>query len=72
VVSRSSTIEGPIIGALILFGLQQWLSREGTWDLVLVGGIAVVATLTVPRGLWGFVSSRWGWSLYPVGYRERD
>jgi len=71
-VGGMGTIEGPIIGALILFGLQQWLSQEGAWYLVLVGGIAVVATLTVPRGLWGFVSSRWGWSLFPVGYRIRD
>jgi hypothetical protein len=35
-------------------------------------GIVVLATLTVTRGLWGFVSSRWGWSLFPVGYRVRD
>jgi branched-chain amino acid transport system permease protein len=68
-VGGIGTIEGPIIGALILFALQQWLSQDGAWYLVLVGGIAVLATLLVPRGLWGFVSSRWGWSLFPVGYR---
>jgi branched-chain amino acid transport system permease protein len=68
-VGGIGTIEGPVIGALILFALQQWLSQEGAWYLVLVGGIAVVATLAVPRGLWGFVSSRWGWSLFPIGYR---
>jgi branched-chain amino acid transport system permease protein len=66
------TIEGPIIGALILFALQQTLSQNGAWYLVLVGGVAVIATLTVPRGLWGFVSGRWGWSLFPVGYQVRD
>jgi branched-chain amino acid transport system permease protein len=71
-VGGMGTIEGPIIGALILFGLQQWLSQYGAWYLVLVGGVAVVATLTVPRGLWGFVSARWGWSLFPVGYRVRN
>jgi branched-chain amino acid transport system permease protein len=68
-VGGIGTIEGPVIGALILFALQQWLSQEGAWYLVLVGGIAVVATLAVPRGLWGFASSRWGWSLFPIGYR---
>jgi branched-chain amino acid transport system permease protein len=66
------TIEGPVIGALILFALQQTLSQDGAWYLVLVGGIAVLATLMVPRGLWGFVSDRWGWSLFPVGYRVKD
>ncbi len=71
-VGGMGTIEGPIIGALILFALQQTLSQEGAWYLVLVGGVAVLATLIVPRGLWGFVSSRWGWSLFPVGYQVRD
>jgi branched-chain amino acid transport system permease protein len=71
-VGGMGTIEGPVIGALILFALQQWLSQYGAWYLVLVGGIAVVATLTVPRGLWGFASARWGWSLFPVGYRVRE
>jgi branched-chain amino acid transport system permease protein len=71
-VGGMGTIEGPIIGALILFGLQQWLSQYGAWYLVLVGGVAVVATLTMPQGLWGFVSARWGWSLFPVGFRVRD
>ncbi len=71
-VGGMGTIEGPIIGALILFALQQTLSQEGAWYLVLVGGVAVLATLIVPRGLWGFVSNRWGWSLFPVGYQVRD
>jgi branched-chain amino acid transport system permease protein len=71
-VGGMGTIEGPIIGALILFALQQTLSQNGAWYLVLVGGVAVLATLIVPRGLWGFVSARWGWSLFPVGYRVRD
>ncbi len=70
-VGGMGTIEGPVIGALILFALQQTLSQEGAWDLVLVGGVAVLATLMVPRGLWGFVSDRWGWSLFPVGYQVR-
>jgi len=71
-IGGMGTIEGPIIGALILFALQQQLSQYGAWYLVLVGGIAVLATLTVPRGLWGVVSDRWGWSLFPVGYQVRD
>jgi branched-chain amino acid transport system permease protein len=71
-IGGMGTIEGPVIGAVILFALQQTLSQEGAWYLVLVGGIAVLATLMVPRGLWGFVSDKWGWSLFPVGYRVRD
>lgn len=71
-IGGMGTIEGPLIGALILFALQQTLSQYGAWYLVLVGGLAVAATLLVPRGIWGFASDRWGWSLLPVGYTVRD
>ena len=32
----------------------------------------VAATLAASRGLWGFASERFGWSLLPVGYRVRQ
>jgi branched-chain amino acid transport system permease protein len=60
-------IEGPIIGSIIFFALQRWLSDYGVWYLVLLGTIAVVAAIWLPRGLWGAVSGR-GVRLFPVGY----
>jgi branched-chain amino acid transport system permease protein len=68
-VGGMGTIEGPVLGALVLFGLQEALSSYGAWYLVIVGGLAVAATLVASRGLWGLVSDRFGWSLLPVGYR---
>jgi len=68
-VGGMGTIEGPVIGALVLFGLQEALSSYGAWYLVIVGGLAVAATLVAPRGLWGLASERFGWSLLPVGYQ---
>jgi len=68
-VGGMGTIEGPIIGALVLFGLQEALSSYGAWYLVIVGGLAVAATLVASQGLWGLVSERFGWSLLPVGYQ---
>jgi branched-chain amino acid transport system permease protein len=68
-VGGMATIEGPIIGALVLFALQETLSAYGAWYLVIVGGLAVAATLLASRGVWGAVSERLGWSLFPVGYR---
>ena len=44
----------------------------GAWYLVIVGGLAVAATLISSRGLWGFAADRYGWSLLPVGYRVRQ
>ena len=54
-----------MLGALVLFGLQEALSSYGAWYLVIVGGVAVIATLVSPRGLWGFAADRFGWSLLP-------
>jgi branched-chain amino acid transport system permease protein len=70
-VGGMGTIEGPILGALVLFALQEALSSYGAWYLVVVGGLAVAATLVASRGLWGLVSDRFGWSLLPIGYRVR-
>ena len=70
-VGGMGTIEGRVLGALVLFGLQEVLSSYGAWYLVIVGGLAVAATLVSPRGLWGFAADRFGWSLLPVGYRVR-
>jgi branched-chain amino acid transport system permease protein len=70
-VGGMGTIEGPIIGALVLFGLQEALSSYGAWYLVIVGGLAVAATLVASRGLWGLAADRFGWSLLPVGYQVR-
>jgi len=71
-VGGMGTIEGPIIGALVLFALQETLSSDGAWYLVIVGGLAVAATLLASRGIWGLASERFGWSLLPVGYRVRQ
>jgi branched-chain amino acid transport system permease protein len=70
-IGGMASIEGPIVGALVLFALQETLSAYGAWYLVIVGGLAVVTTLVAPRGLWGLASERFGWSLLPVGYLVR-
>ena len=41
----------------MLFGLQEALSSYGAWYLVIVGGLAVAATLVSSRGLWGFATT---------------
>jgi len=68
VIGGLGTMEGPIIGAVIFFAVQQEFSAYGAWYLVAIGAVAVVVVLTAPAGLWGLASRR-GWSLLPVGYR---
>ena len=65
------TFEGPILGALVLFGIQQQFQDQGSWYLVGLGLVAIVVTLILPRGLWGSVVDRFGIRLLPVGYHVR-
>ena len=69
VIGGIGTVEGPIIGVLIFFVLQNYLSDYGAWYLMLLGAIAIAVMLFAPRGLWGFVSERYGVQLFPVRRR---
>jgi branched-chain amino acid transport system permease protein len=69
VIGGFGSIEGPIIGAIIYFGLLQTLSEYGTWYMMLLGVLAVVMATKAPRGIWGFVDKKWGLHLFPVRRR---
>lgn len=69
VIGGIGTIEGPIVGAIVFFSLQQWLSDLGVWYLVIIGVVAIVITLFLPRGIWGLISGNGRIRLFPVGYR---
>jgi branched-chain amino acid transport system permease protein len=61
-------LEGPIIGTIIFIVLQETLADYGTWYLILLGVIAMVGAIWLPRGLWGALSDKTGFRLFPVGY----
>jgi branched-chain amino acid transport system permease protein len=63
------TIEGPVVGALVFYGLQFFLADLGAAYLVLLGVLAIVVMLVAPEGLWGRFSRRTGVVLFPIGYR---
>jgi branched-chain amino acid transport system permease protein len=67
VIGGIGTIEGPLVGALVFYVLQDTLAELGNWYLVVVGAVAVVITLVAPKGLWGLTRGRV--ELFPVGYR---
>ena len=62
------TIEGPILGCVIFFTLQQTLAQQGAWYLIIFGSIAVLVALWQPRGLWGAFRDRFHVELLPVGH----
>jgi branched-chain amino acid transport system permease protein len=62
------TIEGPIIGAIIFWGLREILADYGEWYLILLGVIAIVFALFFRGGVWGLVQKRRRFSVFPTGY----
>ncbi len=72
VIGGIGTIEGPIVGVLVFFVLQNYLSDYGTWYLMLLGALAIVIMLFAPQGIWGYVSDRFNLRLFPVRRRLTD
>ena len=53
------TIFGPVVGALVIVGLQNYLAPLGQWVTVITGGIFVVCVLAFRRGIVGEVAAWW-------------
>jgi branched-chain amino acid transport system permease protein len=66
VIGGIGTIEGPIVGVLVFFLLQNTLSGYGSWYLLVLGLIGIVVMLFAPRGLWGLFTERTGIQLFPI------
>ena len=67
VVGGLGTIEGPILGAILFFLLQDQLRDYGSIYLIILGVFAIVSVLVAPRGLWGFLT-RNKVSFFPTRY----
>ncbi len=70
-VGGLGTFEGPIIGAVILFLLQDQFGNGGVWYLVGLGTTAILFALFLPRGIWGTITDRFDIPLAPIGYWVR-
>ncbi len=66
IIGGIGTLEGPIIGTVLFFVLRQYLSDLGSWYLIILGALAVVIMLKMPRGLWGAFSYRFDVRLFPT------
>ncbi len=69
VIGGVGTLEGPLVGALVFFALQETLADLGSVYLVVLGVVAVLVVLFAPRGLWGLVDPHRRHGLFPVGHR---
>jgi branched-chain amino acid transport system permease protein len=71
-VGGLGTFEGPILGAVIYFVVQQQFADQGAWYLIGLGAVAMLFALFLPRGLWSMMTDRIPFELLPVGYRLRQ
>ncbi len=69
VIGGIGTIEGPIVGVIVFFLLQNLLADYGSWYLLMLGLIGIAVMLFAPRGLWGLFADRTGIQLFPVRRR---
>jgi branched-chain amino acid transport system permease protein len=67
-VGGLGTFEGPILGAIVFFVIQDQWGDQGVWYLVGLGTAAILFALLLPRGIWGTIEERFGIRLLPVGY----
>lgn len=72
VIGGIGSIEGPVLGAILYYVIQQQLQDQGVWYLVVLGAVAIVAVLVLPRGLWGLLSRGGTLQIFPVGYRVKS
>jgi ABC-type branched-subunit amino acid transport system permease subunit len=68
IIGGIGTIEGPILGTVVFFVLQQTMANYGTWYWIVLGLVAIAVAIWAPRGLWGLFADRTGVRLFPVGY----
>lgn len=61
------SFEGPILGALLFFALQELFGDLGVWYLAGLGAVAVAFALFVPYGIWGAARRLTGVDLMPTG-----
>ena len=52
------TVFGPVVGALVVIALENYLAQLGAWVTVVQGMIFVVCVLTFRRGIVGEIARR--------------
>ena len=69
VIGGLGTLEGPIVGTLFFFLLRELLADYGSWYMILLGALAILAMMRYPQGLWGLLPPRWNLHLLPTHRR---
>jgi branched-chain amino acid transport system permease protein len=57
-VGGLGTIFGPLVGAFLIDGMENYLSSFGQWVLVIQGAVFVICVLAFRRGIIGELAAR--------------
>jgi branched-chain amino acid transport system permease protein len=69
VIGGVGTIEGPILGAVLYFVVQDQFAQHGSWYLIVLGLIAIAMAKWMRQGLWGVFHQATGISMFPTHVR---
>ena len=71
IVGGVGTVEGPIVGTILYFGLRESMRDAGDLYLIVQGASTAVIMILAPEGLWGLVQTYTRWRLFPVSWATR-
>jgi len=71
VIGGIGRMEGPLIGTIVFFLLRGFLADLGPWYFMLLGAFAIVITLTMPKGIAGWLAEKFDLDLFPLRRRVR-
>jgi branched-chain amino acid transport system permease protein len=71
VIGGIGRMEGPLIGTIVFFLLRGFLTDLGPWYFMLLGAFAIVITLTMPKGIAGWLAEKFDLDLFPLRRRVR-
>ena len=71
VIGGIGRMEGPLIGTIVFFLLRGFFADFGPWYFMLLGVIAIMITLTMPKGVAGCLTERFDLDLFPLRRRVR-
>jgi branched-chain amino acid transport system permease protein len=54
-----ATTTGPLIGAVVIFALQQQLQNYGSWSTLLTGILLILMIRLAPEGIWAILRKGW-------------
>lgn len=71
VIGGIGRMEGPLVGTAVFFLLRGFFADLGPWYLILLGAFAIIMTMTLPKGIAGFLADRFELDVFPLRRRIR-